>query len=410
MAESQYQIGFVQTGIGSVLSQHTLHVPPNQREYSWTEREVSGLFQDLNRAISESAPAYFLGSIVAIPKKLGVLEIVDGQQRLATTAILLAAIRDALKGREADALIVERIEHTFLSTIDPQARERVPRIRLNLTDASYFDRSVLKGESVPSTAGSHRLIDEARTLAREHIAQVLKPYNEKDHGDMLNRWVEFVEHRAIVILLQVPTDANAYKMFETLNDRGLRTSQVDLVKNYLFGESGDRLPEAQQKWTSMKVLLESISDDDELTINFMRQLLISLYGHLKDYEVYERVQKNARGVILSLQLLTRLETGAADYSSLLNGDHEKWNDYPLSTRRAIQTLLLLKLPGPMRPLMLSIVGRWLRRRPTVLFGCSSASRFGSSSLAGCGAALLKKHSQQPPIVCPKARSPKPVSW
>ena len=73
------------------------------------------------------------------------------------------------------------------------------------------------------------------------------------------------------------------------------------------------------------------------------------------YEVYDRVQKQARGASLSLKLLTSLETGAADYAALLNPDHEKWNDYPLSTRRAIQTLCLLRLPKPMRPLMLSVV-------------------------------------------------------
>ena len=60
-----------------------------------------------------------------------------------------------------------------------------------------------------------------------------------------------VEHSATVILLKVPNDVNAYKMFETLNDRGLRTSQADLVKNYLFGQSGSRLGEAQQKWALM---------------------------------------------------------------------------------------------------------------------------------------------------------------
>ncbi len=198
-----------------------------------------------------------------------------------------------------------------------------------MTDALYFDRTVLKGDPVQPTAASHRLIDEAMTLARQHVSQVLQPCNEKDYGDVLNRWVEFLEHRAIVILLEVPTEANAYKMFETLNDRGLRTSQADLVKNYLFGESGDRLPEAQQKWTSMKFMLESVGDDQELTINFMRQLLISQLGYLKDQEIYERVQKQAKGPSLSLKLLTSLETGAADYVALLNLMHEKWNDYPL---------------------------------------------------------------------------------
>lgn len=353
--DAQNQIGFAQLGIGSVPSQHSLIVPPNQREYSWTEREITGLFTDISRAINEGAQEYFLGTVVTIPKRLGVLEVVDGQQRLATTAILMAAIRDALAGRDADQLIVERIENTFLSAIDPYARERVSRLRLNLSDASFFDRYVLRRDGAQATSRSHRLIKDATDFAREHVAQVLGAYTPKDHGDVLNRWVEFIEHRAIVILLKVPGESNAYKMFETLNDRGLRTSQADLVKNYLFGQSDPRLPEAQQKWASMKALLEAIGEDDELTINFLRQLLISFYGHLKDADVYEQVQKHSKGTSLSLQMLTRLETGAADYAALLNADHETWNEYPATTRRAVKTLLVLRSPKPMRPLMLAIV-------------------------------------------------------
>lgn len=356
MTDSERQIGFEQLGIGSVLSRHSLFVPPNQREFSWTEREVQALFHDFHKAIADSdkSQGYFLGSIVTIPRKLGELEVVDGQQRLATTAILLAAIRDALKGRDADKLIVDDIEHKFLTTIDRIARERVPRLRLNVTDGNFFKIRLVEGDiAARKTASSHILIDNAFKYANEHVSQLLKGFSDKDYGDILNKWVEFIEHRAIVILLKVPSAVNAYKMFETLNDRGLRTSQSDLVKNYLFGESGGRLPEAQQKWTAMKSLLESV-DDEDITVNFLRQLLISNHGYLREPDVYETVQRNAKGSSSSIQFMTNLETGASDYAAMLNPEHEKWNRYSTSTRRAIRTLILLKM-RPMRPLILSVI-------------------------------------------------------
>ena len=74
------------------------------------QRELS---RSSPHSLGQRAEGIFFGDIVAIPKSVGVLEIVDGQQRLATTAILLAAIRDALSGRKADELIVERIENLF---------------------------------------------------------------------------------------------------------------------------------------------------------------------------------------------------------------------------------------------------------------------------------------------------------
>ncbi len=349
MAETERPIAVDQLGIGSVLSRYSLHVPPNQREYAWKEREIGDLFHDLANAISRAAPEYFLGSIVGIPAKPGVIEIVDGQQRLATTAILLAAIRNYLSD---DDLLVEGI-NKFPTTIDREQRARVPRLRLNLRDAEYFRRRIMENETaVPIAAASHERIDVAAKMAAEHVAGIVRSLDPKNHSDALNGWVDFMEHKAGVILLQVASSANAYKMFETLNARGLRTSQSDLVKNYLFEQAGERVMEAQHKWSSMQALLESLADED-ITLDFLRQMLISMYGYLREPDIYDRVERNARGIIPAVEMLGRLESAASDFVALQNPDHEKWNAYAASTRRAIQTLVQLR-PKPARPLLLAI--------------------------------------------------------
>ena len=92
--------GFSQLGLASILGQNQLTVPPNQRDFSWTEREVKTLFQDFARSIADDDSNYFLGTIVTIPRDGGRLEVVDGQQRLATTAIMLAEIRNYLETRD----------------------------------------------------------------------------------------------------------------------------------------------------------------------------------------------------------------------------------------------------------------------------------------------------------------------
>ena len=88
------QMDFDLLGTGTVLKRNRLAVPLNQREYSWTERNVQDLFQDLSEAMTSGKQAYFLGVIVLTTGEEDKLEIADGQQRLATTTILLAAIRD----------------------------------------------------------------------------------------------------------------------------------------------------------------------------------------------------------------------------------------------------------------------------------------------------------------------------
>src|SRR5438093_55726 len=100
MAEQIHGLAYEPYGIGSILKAFRLKVPLNQRDYAWTKDEVNDLIQDFQRSISGLAKNhYFLGTMVTIPKEKDVLEVVDGQQRLATTTILLCAIRDYLKTR-----------------------------------------------------------------------------------------------------------------------------------------------------------------------------------------------------------------------------------------------------------------------------------------------------------------------
>lgn len=350
MAEGE--IGFAQLGLASILKQNQLVVPPNQREYSWTVKEVRTLFQDFAKAISEGDGNYFLGTIVTIPRLGGAaLEVVDGQQRLATTAIILSAIRDYLRSR--DAMIAESIDSEFLTVIDRGSRARVPRLRLNLDDNDYF-RTRLTGvqPALVATKQSHALLEAAFSEAKAQVIRIVAGFDEKDHGDILNRWISFIESKALAVLLRVPNDADAYRMFETLNDRGLRTSQSDLVKNYLFGRSGERVGEVQQKWAFMRGALETIEDDD-ITITFLRHALTVIYGFVRETQVYDAVQNIAKAAQPVVTFAGQLESLANGYVAIHNAEHEKWNKYSDAARKAIEVLNLFDIK-PLRPLMLAI--------------------------------------------------------
>jgi Protein of unknown function DUF262/Protein of unknown function (DUF1524) len=350
------EIGFAQLGLASVLKQNQLAVPPNQREYSWTSKEVRTLFQDFAKAISEGgAHSYFLGTIVTIPRAHGVLEVVDGQQRLSTTAIMLAAIRDYLWLQ--DEMIAQSIDSEFLMVIDRASRARVPRLRLNLDDNDYFRARLAEDVERPTpTKPSHRLLEDAFTEAREQVQKIVAGFDEKDHGDVLNHWISFMESHALVVLLRVPNDADAYRMFETLNDRGLRTSQSDLVKNYLFGRSGNRIGEVQQKCSYMRGALETLEEED-LTITFLRHALTVIHGFVRETQVYDTVQLLAKAQQPVVTFATQLEALANTYAAIHNSDHEKWNKYSDTTKRALEVLNLFDIK-PLRPLMLAIAQKF----------------------------------------------------
>jgi hypothetical protein len=350
MADTESEIGFAQLGLGSILKQHQLAVPPNQREYAWELKYVRTLFQDFAREIDGEDRMYFLGTIVTIPRTNGVLEIVGGQQRLTTTTILLSAIRDYLLPLERE--LAESIDSDFLTIFNRPTRTRVTRLRLNVVDNEYFRKRLTNGNGgVEATKPSHHLINEAFNEANRHVRAIIGKLDVKDHGNALNKWVDFIEKKASAILLRVPNATNAYRMFETLNDRGKRVSQSDLVKNYLFGQAGERLPEVQQNWTAMRGALESMEDEDT-TILFLRQALIVLRGFVREADIYEAVQLLARGEQPSVTFSADLAGLANTLVAISSSDHERWNRLP-DARRALDVLNLFDI-SVMRPLLLAI--------------------------------------------------------
>lgn len=368
MSDRKGPINSSQMGLGTVLKQHRVRVPPNQREYSWTEREVTDLLQDLAKAIDDGEAEYFLGTIVAIPQtsEPDLLEVVDGQQRLATTGILLRQIRNYLLGSER--VIADSIESEFLSHTDRALREVVPKMQLNVDDNEYFRQLMGTAPTVaPPKAerSSHKLLEDAYLVAGKHVLATVAAHDPKNHGDVLNKWVDFIQHRAQVILLKVSSEANAYKMFETLNDRGLKTSQSDLVKNYLFGQSGGRLPEAQASWTLLRGTLETL-DEEDITVTFLSHALIGIRGYLRQPDVYDAVQVQAKGSQASIAFLSQLTSLATTYVAMFNPEDEKWNKYPAEIRRAVKTLNLLNIK-PMRPLMLAVAAKFPEKEAAEAF-------------------------------------------
>lgn len=244
------KIGFEHKGIALALAHNRLVVPLNQREYSWEEQHVKDLFSDLAAAMAATTSSYFLGTVVLTKGDDEFPEVSDGQQRLATTTILIAAIRDYFFNQN-DMPRANSVEDKYLSTVDLETTEQVPRLRLNVDDNSFFTDHIIsrpksKGRKTKPTKDSHQRLKRAFEIAHEHIASTLDPYKETERAKVLVRLVKFLDDDAQVILLRVPDHLDAFLMFETLNDRGLKASQADLLKNHLLSLCGSRISEGQQ--------------------------------------------------------------------------------------------------------------------------------------------------------------------
>jgi hypothetical protein len=359
-------------GIGTVLKHNRLIVPLNQREYSWEDKEVTDLFNDLRKAIDSEQPAYFLGAIALTGSDPKSRDVTDGQQRLATIAILLSAMRDYYcQLQPADDFNVGRLETEFLTIADTDEKRWVPRLTLNFDDREYFGKQIASRPHHPDRQieprrPSHRLIQRAIELARMHVEYIIAGYKkESDKDRQLQRWINYITDQALVIELRLPSDMNAFRMFETLNHRGMKTTQVDIIKNYLFQQAEDRMSQAQPMWSRMLRELESLELDD-IALTFLRHFIITKEGETRGDELFDKVEKRVLGRQSAIDFIGELDENASDYVALMTPGSKKWNAYKPTIRASVRTLRLLRV-AQIRPLMLAVVRAFSTSEAEVAF-------------------------------------------
>jgi len=176
MAGAGIGIAIGESGIGSVLNRYSLKVPLNQRSYAWEDHHVRTLLQDFSNAIASESKTYFLGTIVLSQTGDNRWEVADGQQRLATTAVLISAIRDHLfAGTSNEKEASHKYTQNFLLEFDENSGEHVPKLRLNVEDNDFFVRSTLLApdNELRTTAKvkteSHERLTEASAICRQHV-------------------------------------------------------------------------------------------------------------------------------------------------------------------------------------------------------------------------------------------------
>jgi len=300
---------------------------------------------------------YFLGSIVIKQSSDGSApEIVDGQQRLATSTILLAAIRDFFANKN-DVSRVEGLEKDYLFSTDFRTQDKSPRLTLNGSDQSYFMDTVLerpggakRNRAPGKNKGSEENLKLARELAAKHVATLA---GSSASPTRLFDLTEYLKIKAKIIWVEVPDDANAYMIFEALNDRGRELAISDLLKNHLFKESKGNLEHVKRHWIGMTAVLEAVAD--EIIVDFIRHYWSSAYGLTRDRQLYEEFKKQVTDKKTALEFAATIEKEAARYAAIISQNHSYWATQTQSSRDYIDILNRRLGMVRMRPLLLALM-------------------------------------------------------
>ena len=157
---------------------------------------------------------------------------------------------------------------TWSATYDRREREQAPRLILNEQDDGFYRALVIqKAAPTPQTESQERL-KNAYELLKRNLSQDVADHGRKGDERLL-RWLDFLDDSVLVITVEVPTEADAFVIFETLNDRGAALTIGDLLKNYLFMRSDDRLETVKSSWTTALAALD-VSAENETFVTFLR--------------------------------------------------------------------------------------------------------------------------------------------
>lgn len=350
MPDAMDRIDTNMDGIGHLISDKKIETPPYQRSFAWEEDQVKDLLRDIGDAIHVRAPEYFLGTIVLTPGENQRLHVIDGQQRLASTTIFLAEIRNFFR-RQNDHDRASIIQSTFIAKQDRRSLEDRPNLLLNQSDNPYFQSLIVSDADVDVSTEAHKRIRNAKEISAEFVNTIVRLSHEPT--TVLNDWLDYIEKRVKVIVVTVSSEANAYTIFEVLNDRGIELSITDLLKNYLFRVSGERLQEVQDSWTSMRSRIESV-DRERAIKTFIRHAWSSMHGTTRERELYDKIKERVTGTQPAIDLVVHLDRSAADYIALYDSSNARWQSLGARVQDAIYSFRELRVIQN-RPLILAIL-------------------------------------------------------
>jgi uncharacterized protein with ParB-like and HNH nuclease domain/predicted transport protein len=296
-------------------------IPIYQRNYSWTAEQCLQLWHDLLRAgRNDKVNAHFIGSIVYVERALSAvtsqeaLLVIDGQQRLTTSTLLVAALAKHFEVEKLDELLdtfsARKLRNYYLINPDEEG-ERHYKLLLSETDRESL-LALLKQSPMPQEASTR--IQENFSLFESLI---------REHRNELN---SICKGLAKLVIVEVALDRahdNPQLIFESMNSTGLELSQADLIRNFiLMGLEPKLQTELYTRfWRPMEKGFGQAGYATHFDA-FMRHYLTTKTGEIPNMrEVYTAFKHYARAFDAAVEaLVADIHAYAAYYCAMALGD------------------------------------------------------------------------------------------
>lgn len=229
-------------------------IPPYQRPYAWTTEQAGELFDDLYDFYRhEKEDSYFLGSIVLIKSEnVPHSQVIDGQQRLTTLTIMIAALTSLLSG--------ENRKECFAYIQEPgkklQGISAKPRLALRLRDRNFFANTVQKldFEGLAQLDNAQLENESQQNIKANAIFLLSKLRSKFTTEDMLIDFGMFLMTRCFLVVVSTPSQQSAFRVFSVLNNRGLDLLPSDIIKAEAIGKiTESKRASFNDRWEEIEV-------------------------------------------------------------------------------------------------------------------------------------------------------------
>jgi uncharacterized protein with ParB-like and HNH nuclease domain len=359
--------------VQDIFSLGYFKIPRFQRPYSWTEEEVKNFWDDV---VIEEHDQYFIGSMVVYQTEKPYFGIVDGQQRLTTITLMLAAIRNAFRRLGEDNL--SRGVHNY---IEKANIDNVNEFILNSeTSFPYLQDHIqsFEGAKVDCTVGHEELkLKNAFDLINKKLSSFIPIHKEIDvKFDLLHESrlavidsLKTIRNKILslkLVFIQLDNEDDAYLIFETLNTRGKDLTTPDLVKNLLLKKvksSNKTLDNPKIIWNKILEKFDDYGIENAMT-SFLYHHWLSKYEDTTEQKLFGEIKKHISNSDAALSLLIEFQQNADYYASIRNPNNYSWTPEENEVKECLQALNLLNVKQQM-PMVLSLIRSYREQKLTL---------------------------------------------
>ena len=343
--------------IQGLFFQRKFRIPAYQRQFVWSSLkngEIPTFWDDLKDVSHDkNSSRYLFGSMIIRKTEDGYSDIIDGQQRLTTITIFLAAARNVLKEiafknneivcNDAYNIITYKI-NPWIGRVADNSSEDALVLNVPSENAIFFRNNIQQQVSHIDNGHNDSTVKMAKAynffykgIKNEVLGGRAEYSHKPDEATVVDRYIDTLIEKYVVFYIETSELREAYITFETLNSRGTKLSAADLLKNYFYSKcnpQGDNHI-IENVWAEMT---RNIGDSEKVS-QYIRYFWISEKDKVSEAQLFKSISKDKTDPIEIEEMAKELEKYSKLFSSVIN---PKKDDY-FNNGEIVATLDALKV-------------------------------------------------------------------